>query len=95
MWDFEAAVSKYVENKLEIQVVRVCLDNKLFGEEGLELLPGSHPESNFVWCFGAGRWGMPKYFGFGHTVEAALSNFERKVAGSEPRDDPRSFPLSV
>lgn len=71
-------MSDYVGAKLEIQVVRVCLDNKLFAREGLELPSDPHPESNFVWCFGAGRWHQPKNFGYGNTVEEAISNFKRK-----------------
>lgn len=75
MWDIDTATRDLIEKKLEVQLVRVLLDNNLFPKNGLSLPEGAHPEANFVWCFGVGPFGLRKDFAYGLTAEAAHSNW--------------------
>jgi len=75
MWDIDTATQDLLEKKLEVQLVRVCMDNDLFERHGLTLPKDAHPQANFVWCFGVGRFGRRKQFAYGHTAEEAHKNW--------------------
>jgi hypothetical protein len=79
MVNFQELIEQYKQEKLEVGLNTVYLDTKLYNEYNVSHKAGENPESNIVFEFHAGYFYAPKLFGYGHTIEEAVLNFQRQV----------------
>lgn len=72
----------HLEKKLKTTIPgtminRVLMDTTILKREFLK--PLHDRECHLVWSVGIGLMDMPKVFGYGHTIDEAIKNVEKKL----------------